>query len=100
LHSFLGHMIIAKELIYSFFYKLTGFKNCKLIIGNIKEQKAKGNKLQWDKLLWRLLAEGRPIRKDTYHMAVAYLEGAATYYLGDKVKAACKAAFVHIDYEL
>ena len=22
-----------------------------------------------------LLAEGRPIRKDTYHMAVAYLEG-------------------------
>ena len=34
-------MIIAKELIYSFFYKLTGFKNCKLIIGNIKEQKAK-----------------------------------------------------------
>ena len=35
----------------------------------------------------------------TFDLAVAYLEGASTYYVADHVKAKKKAAFVHIDYE-
>lgn len=36
---------------------------------------------------------------ETFDLAVAYLEGASTYYVADHVKARQKAAFVHIDYE-
>lgn len=34
-----------------------------------------------------------------YDLAVAYLEGGATYYVADRVKAKKKAAFIHIDYK-
>ena len=97
--SFAGYFRIVIGVLYSFFYKLTGFKLLGYMIKNIKAQKSSGKKLQYDKLLWRLLAEGRPEMKGTYDLAVAYLEGAATYYLADKVKACHKAAFIHIDYQ-
>lgn len=97
--SFRGRLIIMRMIIRAFFYKLTGFRLIKFLIGNIKEQKASGRKLQPDKLFWRLLAEGRPDLNDKYDLAVAYIEGASTYFLADKVKAGKKAAFVHIDYE-
>ncbi len=96
--SFTGHIWIAAEVIYSFFYKLTGFRRLGYMIKIIKKQKASGRKLQYDKILWRLLAEGRPALKGTYDLAAAYIEGAAAYYLADKVKALHKAAFIHIDY--
>lgn len=94
-----GYSWIAGCILYSFFYRLTGFRLFGYLIKNFKEQKASGRKIQYDKLLWRLLAEGRPERTETYDLAVAYLEGAATYYLADKVKAHHKAAFIHIDYQ-
>jgi len=97
--SFTGRMIIAREIIFSFFYKFTGFKLLGYMIGNIREQKGRGSKLQYDKLFWRLLAQGRPSKGGDYDLAVAYIEGAATYFLADKVKAKNKVAFVHIDYE-
>ena len=52
-----------------------------------------------DKLCWRLLADGAPVPEKEYDLAVAYLEGGATYYVAEHVKAKKKAAFVHIDYE-
>lgn len=51
-----------------------------------------------DKLFWRILSDGAPIFHEEYDLAVAYLEGGATYYVADHVKAKKKAAFVHIDY--
>ena len=51
-----------------------------------------------DKLCWRLLADGAPRARDEYDLAVAYLEGGATYYVADHVKAKKKMAFIHIDY--
>lgn len=97
--SFGGHIRIAKTVINSFFYKLTGFRLIKYMLKNIREQKSSGRKLQYDKLLWRLLAKGRPNTKGQYDLAVAYTEGAATYYVAEKVSATSKASFVHIDYE-
>ncbi len=97
--SFGGHIRIAKTLIRSFFYRLTGFKLIRYMIKNIREQKTSGRKLQYDKLLWRLLAKGRSNAKEEFDLAVAYTEGAATYYVADKVSATSKASFVHIDYK-
>lgn len=97
--SFTGYLWILGAVLYSYFYKLTGFKLFGNIIKNIKAQKVSGRKLQYDKLLWRLLADGRPAAIGSYDLAVAYIEGAATYYLANKVNAIHKAAFIHIDYQ-
>ena len=97
--SIRGYLQIAGLVLYSFFYKLSGLRLMGDMLKNVKDQKATGRKLQYDKLLWRLLAEGRPELQGSYDLAVSYLEGAATYYLADKVKARHKAAFIHIDYE-
>ena len=59
---------------------------------------AQKGRIQPDKLCWRILAEGAPALQEEYDLAVAYLEGGATYYVADRVKAKKKAAFVHISY--
>ena len=46
-----------------------------------------------------MLADGAPEIKDEYDLAVAYIEGGATYYTAEHIKAKKKAAFVHIDYQ-
>ncbi len=94
-----GHIRIAAVVASAFFYHFTGFKLLGNMIKNIREQKRSGKKLQYDKMLWRLLADGRPPDKETYDLAVSYIEGASAYYLADKVRARHKAAFIHIDYE-
>lgn len=97
--SFSGRMWIIRTVLSSFFYRMTGLKMLKTMAINIKQQKDSGRKLQYDKLLWRLLSDGRPAARGTYDLAVAYIEGAAAYYLADKVNAVHKAAFIHIDYQ-
>lgn len=52
-----------------------------------------------EKILWRVMSDGSKRFDETFDLAVAYLEGASTYYVADHVKAKKKAAFVHIDYE-
>lgn len=63
-----------------------------------RQMKAKGKVLP-DKILWRVMSDGSERFDETFDLAVAYLEGASTYYVVDHVKARQKAAFVHIDYE-
>lgn len=67
------------------------------LFGNLLRM-VKERKLRPDKLCWRILAEGTPALEETYDLAVAYLEGGATYYVADRVKARKKAAVIHIDY--
>lgn len=55
-------------------------------------------KIRPDKLLWRVLSDGAPRFKEEYDLAIAYLEGGATYYVADHVKAKSKATFLHVDY--
>lgn len=59
----------------------------------------KKRKVQVDKLLWRVLSDGGMRVSGEYDLAVAFLEGGSAYYVADHVKAAKKAAFIHIDYE-
>lgn len=58
----------------------------------------KNRRVQPDKLLWQLLAQGAPPPDQEYDLAVAYLEGGSAYYVADAVKAKKKVAFIHIDY--
>lgn len=53
-----------------------------------------------EKLLWQALADGTPEMQGRYDLAIAFIEGAATYYLAGKVNADKKAAFIHTDYQL
>lgn len=68
------------------------------LIKNFLAMRKKG-KIMPDKLLWRLLADAAPKHHEEYDLAVAYLEGGATYYVSEHIRAKKKAAFVHIDYE-
>lgn len=58
----------------------------------------KTKRIQPDKLLWRMIADGAERQNETYDLAVAYLEGGSAYYVADHVNAKKKAAFIHIDY--
>lgn len=51
-----------------------------------------------DKLVWRVWSDAAPADSKAYDLAVAFLEGGATYYVADHVKAVQKIAFVHVDY--
>lgn len=59
----------------------------------------KERRLQLDKLLWRVMAEGALRFPIGFDMAVAWMEGGAAYYVADYVKADKKAALIHVDYE-
>ncbi len=59
---------------------------------------AKKGKVYPDKLLWHVLSDGAEFFEQSFDLAVAFLEGGATYYVADHVKAKKKAAFVHTDY--
>lgn len=56
-------------------------------------------KIQIDKLLWRVVAEGAECFDEYFDLAVAWIEGGSAYYVAEQVKAKKKVAFVHIDYE-
>lgn len=49
-------------------------------------------------VLRRMLADGTAAIPYKFDLAVAYLEGPATWYVSEKIKAEKKAAFLHIDY--
>lgn len=55
--------------------------------------------LQPDKLLWPMLAQTTPEPDGEYDLAIAFLEGASTYYVANRVRARVKMAFVHVNYE-
>ena len=58
----------------------------------------KKSKLSPDKLLWRVMSDSGQSIKEHYDMAVAYLEGGATYYVHDHINADRKFTFLHVDY--
>ena len=66
-----------------------------------KRKKTSGNQERsqaLEKVLRRMLADGAAGLPGRYDLAVAYLEGPATWYTAEKIRADRKAAFLHIDY--
>lgn len=93
-----GRLAICLHMLRAFFHRLTGFRMLGYLIKNYRQQKKSG-RVQYDKLLWRVLSGGTKPPGEHFDLAVAYLEGASTYYVADRVSADKKAAFVHIDYQ-
>lgn len=50
------------------------------------------------KAFWQIVADSAPRFDKEYDVAVAFIEGGATYYVANYVKARQKIAFVHVDY--
>ena len=77
--------------------RFSGLRNLPYIVGNYMEMRRRGNVVAKN-LLWKGVSDGsRPPRKK-YDLAIAYIEGASTFFVADKVTADAKAAFVHTDY--
>lgn len=96
--SFGGKIALIKTTLRCFFYHLRGFQLLGYLTRNLICQ-IKQHRIQPDKLLWRIIANGTKPPKENYDLAVAYLEGGSTYFVADFVKAKKKASFIHIDYE-
>lgn len=94
-----GRMAIMGQSVRAFCKHLNGLRMLPEMLRNVRSQKKETGRIQPDKVLWRLLAASAPAPEEEYDLAVAYIEGAAAYYLADKVKAKKKAAFIHIDYQ-
>lgn len=91
--KFLKLSVLKSGIGKALFVKLAPY-----LIKNFLAMRKKG-KIKPDKLLWRVLADGAPKINENYDMAVAYIEGGATYYTAEHIKAKKKVAFVHIDYQ-
>ena len=92
-----GRKLLVKSVFRAGIRKGLFFRRASYLLRNYRDMQRSG-KILPDKLCWRLLADGAPVIKKEYDLAVAYLEGGATYYVAEHVKAKKKAAFVHIDY--
>ena len=90
-----GHLIV--HTLVSGLRHGAGFKNLSYMAGNFIK-KHKSPDFRPENLLWRMLSDGAPRFDQEYDLAVAFLEGASTYYVADHVRARKKAAFVHVDY--
>ena len=82
-HRLWKHMALGKNLIY--------------LIKNLTDM-LKKKQIHTDKLLWRIMSDSGMVLKKHYDMAVAYLEGGATYFVHDHVEADQKFTFLHVDY--
>lgn len=92
-----GRKFLMRSVLKAGIGKGLFLRRASYLLKNIRDMQKKG-KILPDKLCWRLLADGAPVIKEEYDLAVAYLEGGSTYYVAERVKAKKKAAFVHIDY--
>lgn len=94
-----GRRLMVRRILRAAFRRGTVFRLFPYLLRNFFSMAA-GKRVQADKLLWRLLSDGGQCLKEEYDLAVAYLEGGSAYYVADHVRAAKKAAFLHIDYEM
>ena len=93
-----GRRHIFHHLMNGLFGAGTFFKNVPYMVSNWNAMRKAGG-VQPDKLCWKPLADSAPVFEKEYDLAVAYLEGASTYYVSRYVTAKNKACFIHIDYE-
>ncbi len=92
-----GKKQLNKTVLHHMFAHGSVWKNIPYLFGNLCAMIGKG-RIQPDKLLWRIMADGAMRVSDEYDIAVAYLEGGAAYYVDKHVKAKKKVGFIHIDY--
>ena len=94
-----GRKRLKKLCIRSFFKNGRGFVLFPYMLDNLFSM-LRTKRIRPDKLLWRLLSDSAPVPEKRYDLAVAYIEGGATYYVADHVNAVRKVAFVHTPYSM
>lgn len=93
-----GQRFLLKSVGKALLYHANFITHLPFMIKNIAHQKKRG-KLQMEKLFYPILSDGTAPLVKHYDMAIAYLEGAAAYFVADHVKADKKVGFIHIDYQ-
>ncbi|MCC8137170.1 MAG: glycosyltransferase [Clostridiales bacterium] len=93
-----GRRVLRRTVLHDAFTDGVLWKRLPYLIHNLMDM-LRHHRILPDKLLWRLVADGSARTQGQYDLAVAFLEGGATYYVADYVNARKKAAFVHTDYE-
>lgn len=88
----LTRMILKNGILGGYF-----FRDARYLWEMLSWQKKQG-KLQFKNLFWKLCAQSAPPLEETYDLAVAYIQGAATYYVMDRVRAKKKIAFLHNEF--
>lgn len=92
-----GKIRLFITIMEALFVKGTIVKRIRYILDNLTDMKKRRN-IQIDKLFWKVLSDGAQKLEQKYDLAVAYLEGGATYYVSSYVKAKRKVAFIHVNY--
>lgn len=92
-----GKKILKKKILKRLFKRGAIFKNLSGILRYLTHR-TKGQKIKIDKLLWRVMSDSAWYPTEQYDLAIAYLEGGATYYVHDHVRAKRKMTFLHVDY--
>lgn len=92
-----GRLHLAGTVCRALFTRGTVIKLFPYLVKNFIAM-AKARRIQIDKLMWRVLSDGGMHIDKEYDLAIAFLEGGASYFVADHVKAYRKVAFIHIDY--
>lgn len=96
--SKLGKKKLRDKVINASTKKFTGFKlagyTMKALIDMIKK-----GEIHAEKLAWRIIAETAPLIDDKFDIAIAFTEGASTYFVAERVLSKFKISFVHTPYE-
>lgn len=89
----------AKEILKGMFRRGNLVRNLfftlRLFWWQIKEKKVSSKRL-----CWKLASDAAPPLGEEFDLAVGYIQGAATYYTLDHVRAKRKALFLHNEYDL
>lgn len=88
---------LAKTILKNGFRKGYFFKEAGYLRKTISYQRKRGE-IDFKKLFWKLLSDHAPKQKETYDLAVAYIQGAATYYVMDHIHAKKKITFLHNEF--
>lgn len=94
-----GQRFLCKTIGKALVYHANGITKLPFMIKNISHQRKRG-KVQLEKLFYPILSDGTPALTKHYDMAIAYLEGAAAYFVANNVQADKKVGFIHIDYQM
>lgn len=95
-----GKRRLKERVCQMLFTRWAAFRNIPYIISNAVHNLMEHRRVSADKLLWSVVADaGAAYAGDRhYDLAIAYIEGAAAYFVDRYVNADKKAGFIHVDY--
>lgn len=94
-----GRRTLTETVVKDCFRHGALFKNMAYLVQNGAAM-TRQHHIQKDKMLWKVISDANDVPKRRYDLAVAFLEGGATYFVADHVRARKRVAFLHVDYRM